>query len=227
MNIFIVRPLYLISIHGYELCCTTKDLFLKLSFWRVIAASSSSSITSSKLCSNVFPTSVSNTATTSSLKTNKSGSSGRIWVLLSTFWIGSGARSYVTTRPFVGVIGRDEAGGVSVCTAASASGTLPLISSNHRSVWIVWCWRLSAPSLIRPKILDLLSYLIIQTKCSVICKYVILRYERIYKIPFERNPSLSPSLLEIRFLARARAAVRLALGDNTDIPSLETEGDWR
>ena len=226
MNTFMVIPLYLINIHGYELCCTTRDLFLKLSFWRVIAASSSSSITSSKLCSNVFPTSVSNTATTSSLKTNKSGSSGRIWVLLSTFWIGSGARSYVTLCTFVGVRGRDEAGGVSVCTAASASGTLPLISSNHRSVWIVWCWRLSAPSLIRPEILDLLSFHIIQTKCSVL-KYVILRSGRIYKIPFERNPSLSPSLLEIRFLARALAAVRLALGDNTDIPSLETEGDWR
>ena len=53
----------------------------------------------------------------------------------------------------------------------------------------------------------------------------MLSYKVIYKVPFERNPSLSPSLLEIRFLARALAAVRLALGDNIDIPSLETEGD--
>ena len=34
-------------------------------------------------------------------------------------------------------------------------------------------------------------------------------------------------MLDIRFRARALAAVRLALGEIIDIPSLDTEGDWR
>ena len=61
-----------------QLCWRAKDLFLKLIFWRVIAANSSSSRTSIIDCSRVFPTSASSTTMTSSLKENMSGSSEKI-----------------------------------------------------------------------------------------------------------------------------------------------------
>lgn len=58
-------------VHSFFLCIFSSTAF------------SSSPMTSNRLCSTVFPTRASRTITTSSSKTNRSGSSSPIWVALS------------------------------------------------------------------------------------------------------------------------------------------------